>query len=227
MFGIGETELVLILLFSFLVFGPDKLPGMGRTLGRALRQFRSAQEGFNKVVQSDLLDPAADVLNEKPKRSEKLRSAASDDSDIDGEAPKQETFAERRARLKAEREAAQKKEAAHESAEGDTDNSAQADTEAPADAAPASNKDVDGGDTESKTDSAHEEVGAAPKASASDTNEKKKTNSARDLRSSRAQKEAAKEDAKEAEGATPAFSEKTLPNESVTSELGEEGEGTE
>ena len=128
MFGIGETELVLILLFSFLVFGPDKLPGMGRTLGRALRQFRSAQEGFNKVVQSDLLDPAADVLNEKPKRSEKLRSAASDDSDIDGEAPKQETFAERRARLKAEREAAQKKEAAHESAEGDTDNSVKADT---------------------------------------------------------------------------------------------------
>ena len=224
MFGIGETELVLILLFSFLVFGPDKLPGMGRTLGR---------EGFNKVVQSDLLDPAADVLNEKPKRSEKLRSAASDDSDIDEEAPKQETFAERRARLKAEREAAQKKEAAHESAGGDTDNSAQADTEVPTGTAPASNKDVDGGDTESKTDSAHEETGAAPKASASDTNEKKKTNSARDLyhlgdrRSSRAQKEAAKEDAKEAEDATPASSEKALPNESVTSELGEEGEGTE
>ena len=87
MFGIGETELVLILLFSFLVFGPDKLPGMGRTLGRALRQFRSAQEGFNKVVQSDLLDPAADVLNEKPKRSEKLRSAASE-----------RRFGERRAR---------------------------------------------------------------------------------------------------------------------------------
>jgi len=86
------------IIFSFLVFGPDKLPGMGRTLGRALRQFRNAQEGFNKVVQSDLLDPAADALNEKPKRSEKLRSAASDDSDLDSDAPKQETFAERRAR---------------------------------------------------------------------------------------------------------------------------------
>ncbi|MFR8061647.1 MAG: sec-independent translocation protein MttA, partial [Lancefieldella rimae] len=76
-------------------------------------------------------------------------------------------------------------------------------------------------------------AGAAPKTSASDTNEKKKTNSARDLyhlgdrRSSRAQKEAAKEGAKEAEDATSASSEKTLPNESVTSELGEEGEGTE
>ena len=62
MFGIGETELVLILLFAFLVFGPDKLPGMGRTLGRALRQFQNAQEGFNKVVRADLLDPVAEAL---------------------------------------------------------------------------------------------------------------------------------------------------------------------
>lgn len=113
MFGIGETELVLILLFAFLVFGPDKLPGMGRTLGRALRQFQNAQEGFNKVVRADLLDPAADALHEKPKRSEQLKNAASDADRED--ADHQETFAERRARLKEEREAAEK--AATEAAE--------------------------------------------------------------------------------------------------------------
>mgnify|MGYP000945398432 CR=1 FL=1 len=113
MFGIGETELVLILLFAFLVFGPDKLPGMGRTLGRALRQFQNAQEGFNKVVRADLLDPAADALHEKPKRSEQLKNAASDADRED--ADHQETFAERRARLKEEREAAEK--AAVEAAE--------------------------------------------------------------------------------------------------------------
>ena len=106
MFGIGETELVLILLFAFLVFGPDKLPGMGRTLGRALRQFQNAQEGFNKVVRADLLDPAADALHEKPKRSEQLKNAASDADREDTN--RQETFAERRARLKEEREAAEK-----------------------------------------------------------------------------------------------------------------------
>ena len=105
-FGIGETELVLILLFAFLVFGPDKLPGMGRTLGRALRQFQNAQEGFNKVVRADLLDPAADALHEKPKRSEQLKNAASDADREDTD--HQETFAERRARLKEEREAAEK-----------------------------------------------------------------------------------------------------------------------
>ena len=113
MFGIGETELVLILLFAFLVFGPDKLPGMGRTLGRALRQFQNAQEGFNKVVRADLLDPAADALHEKPKRSEQLKNAASDADREDTD--HQETFAERRARLKEEREAAEK--AAAEAAE--------------------------------------------------------------------------------------------------------------
>lgn len=44
MFGISETELALILIFAFLIFGPDKLPGMGRTVGRAIRQFRDAQD---------------------------------------------------------------------------------------------------------------------------------------------------------------------------------------
>lgn len=123
MFGIGETELVLILLFAFLVFGPDKLPGMGRTLGRALRQFQNAQEGFNKVVRADLLDPAADALHEKPKRSEQLKNAASDADREDTD--HQETFAERRARLKEEREAAEKAAAEKAAAEA-TEQSKQA-----------------------------------------------------------------------------------------------------
>lgn len=131
MFGIGETELVLILLFAFLVFGPDKLPGMGRTLGRALRQFQNAQEGFNKVVRADLLDPAADALHEKPKRSEQLKNAASDADREDTD--HQETFAERRARLKEEREAAEKAaaEAAEQSKQAEQPEAASAE-EAPA-----------------------------------------------------------------------------------------------
>ena len=131
-FGIGETELVLILLFAFLVFGPDKLPGMGRTLGRALRQFQNAQEGFNKVVRADLLDPAADALHEKPKRSEQLKNAASDADRED--ADHQETFAERRARLKEEREAA---EAAEQSKQAEQTQEAEQAEAASADEAPA------------------------------------------------------------------------------------------
>lgn len=133
MFGIGETELVLILLFAFLVFGPDKLPGMGRTLGRALRQFQNAQEGFNKVVRADLLDPAADALHEKPKRSEQLKNAASDADREDTD--HQETFAERRARLKEEREAAEK--AAEQSKQAEQTQEVEQPETAPAEEAPA------------------------------------------------------------------------------------------
>ena len=48
MFGISGTELVIILFFGFLIFGPENLPQMGRTVGRAIRQFRNASEAANK-----------------------------------------------------------------------------------------------------------------------------------------------------------------------------------
>ena len=74
MFGIGESELALILLFAFLIFGPDKLPGMGRTIGRALRQFRNAQEGFTQVVQTEIVDPATEAMSDAPKKPNRKRS---------------------------------------------------------------------------------------------------------------------------------------------------------
>lgn len=120
MFGIGETELVLILAFAFIVFGPDKLPGMGRTLGRALRQFKNAQEGFTQVVQTEVIDPATAAMGKDSPRPNRVRTE-DDDSDLelaDGEAPRRsETFAERRARLAAEREVAAAAAAAAEADE--------------------------------------------------------------------------------------------------------------
>ena len=123
MFGIGETELVLIVLFAFLVFGPDKLPGMGRTLGRALRQFKSAQEGFTEVVQTNIVDPAAEALSDNPKKPNRKRAEELDeDADIDvaeGEEAarprRTETFAERKKRLAAEKAA--REEAENQAAE--------------------------------------------------------------------------------------------------------------
>ena len=128
MFGIGEGELVLIVLFAFLVFGPDKLPGMGRTLGRALRQFKSAQEGFTEVVQTNIVDPAAEALSDSPKKPTRNRAAELDeDADLDApegeDAPRPkraETFAERKKRLAEEKAAREAAEAAA-AAESDAD----------------------------------------------------------------------------------------------------------
>lgn len=108
MFGIGEGELAIIVVFGFLLFGPDKLPQMGRTIGRAIRQFRETQEKMAAVVQSEIIDPVSEAASApvKPKRA-----AVDDDSDADEDAAetaaptKKETFAERRARLAAEKAA--------------------------------------------------------------------------------------------------------------------------
>lgn len=132
MFGIGEGELVLIALFAFMIFGPDKLPGMGRTLGRALRQFRNAQEGFTEVVQTNIVDPAAEAMSDTPKRPNRKRAAELDeDADIDlaegEEAPRArraETFAERKARLAEEKKAREAAEAAAADSAEPTDSDA-------------------------------------------------------------------------------------------------------
>lgn len=125
MFGIGEGELAIIVVFGFLLFGPDKLPQMGRTIGRAIRQFRETQEKMTAVVQSEIIDPVSEAASApvKPKKA----AATDDDSDADEDAAetaapaKKETFAERRARLAAEKaasEGATEGEGVAEEAEG-------------------------------------------------------------------------------------------------------------
>lgn len=54
MFGIGGFEFLLILLFAFLVFGPDKLPEIARTAGELIARFRQAKEEMDSVVRSEL-----------------------------------------------------------------------------------------------------------------------------------------------------------------------------
>ena len=42
MFGLGAPELLLILVIALVVFGPGKLPTIGRALGKSLREFKEA-----------------------------------------------------------------------------------------------------------------------------------------------------------------------------------------
>lgn len=161
MFGIGSTELAIILVFGFLLFGPDKLPQMGRTIGRALRQFRETQEKLTSVVQSEVVDPMAAAVNE-PTRP---RRVDDDDDDTDAsaeeaEAPaRKETFAERRARLAAEKAAAEQAAQEGDAAEKDA---------AVADVAATASESAPAGDAADATDTASEIAAADTEAESED-----------------------------------------------------------
>lgn len=54
MFDIGLQELVLIFVIALLVFGPKNLPQLGRSLGRAMREFRRASDEFRSTIETNL-----------------------------------------------------------------------------------------------------------------------------------------------------------------------------
>lgn len=95
MFGIGGFELFIILLFGFLVFGPDKLPDIARTIGAAIGKFRKAQEEMNAVIKNEVLDPDAGRASGDARPARPGRSSSPSQP--------QETFAQRKARYDRER----------------------------------------------------------------------------------------------------------------------------
>ncbi|MBM3957099.1 MAG: twin-arginine translocase TatA/TatE family subunit [Gemmatimonadetes bacterium] len=59
MFGLGPTELVMIIAAALLIFGPSRLPKVGRQIGEAVRSFRGIQDSTTQVkkkVQKDFED---------------------------------------------------------------------------------------------------------------------------------------------------------------------------
>lgn len=146
MFGIGGFELFIILVFGFLIFGPEKLPEIAKTVGKGIAHFRQAQDEMNEVIKStDIYDPnsdepfkdpmeALDKLarhQEEKKKSQQSASVgkkaagekpAADGADetSDDAPPRQESFTERKARYERERaarKAAEQKEAEEKAAE--------------------------------------------------------------------------------------------------------------
>lgn len=64
MFDIGLQELVLIFVIALLVFGPKNLPQLGRSLGRAMREFRRASDEFRSTIETNLKINEPDPLPE-------------------------------------------------------------------------------------------------------------------------------------------------------------------
>lgn len=48
MFGLGVPELLIILVIGLVIFGPGKLPDVGKALGKSIREFKSANKEPDK-----------------------------------------------------------------------------------------------------------------------------------------------------------------------------------
>ena len=180
MFGIGGFELFLILLFGFLIFGPDKLPAMAKTLGRAIAKFRNAQEEMNKVIKEEKIfdpdaeDPFKNPLDALSKMGDAATSGAKEvktqATTVANQAKtaQAESFSERKARY--DRERAARKEAEKKAAEEEAAKQAVAATAARAAASNAPAKEPSADELYGTASQAKEE--AAPAKAPAATEEK-------------------------------------------------------
>jgi sec-independent protein translocase protein TatA len=76
-FNIGPAEILVILLIALIVFGPKRLPEIGKTVGKGLREFRKASQ--------DIKDEFAQTMDEDDERPQ--RSPSDQPPSLDGSAP--------------------------------------------------------------------------------------------------------------------------------------------
>ena len=87
MFGIGMPEMLMILAIALIVIGPKKLPGLAKSLGRAMREFKKATSDFKETlaVDNEFTDvkKAFDDINTDIKDAVDITSAVKDTPSAD------------------------------------------------------------------------------------------------------------------------------------------------
>lgn len=129
MFGIGSTELLVILLVALIVLGPKSLSGLSRTLGKVVGEFRRVSTDFQRTLNAEA---AAEELKEQEQKKAAEASAVSEakpSSPADGDTANYRDTVDARAReavekaraAKAARESQEQVGSGHASPEADAD----------------------------------------------------------------------------------------------------------
>ena len=90
MFGLGFTEILVILVVALLVFGPDRLPELARNLGKGLAEFRRASSDLRRSVME-----AAEEPKGRPPTPAALPPAAGPADEMAAAAPPEPVASER------------------------------------------------------------------------------------------------------------------------------------
>jgi len=77
MFGIGMPELIVIFIVALLVFGPKKLPELGKALGRGLAEFKRATEEIKHEISTEVQEIEKQAADLKSQAAD-LKSQAAD-----------------------------------------------------------------------------------------------------------------------------------------------------
>ena len=66
MFGVGTSELIIILLIALLILGPKEIPKVARTLGRGMREIQRAKDELKKNIEfeDDTVSEIKSEINE-------------------------------------------------------------------------------------------------------------------------------------------------------------------
>ena len=80
MFGtLGMPELILIFVVALLLFGPRKMPQIGRSIGRAMGEFRRASNEFKRTIEDEV---AADEIREVEEDLKDIKKIVTDPAGI-------------------------------------------------------------------------------------------------------------------------------------------------
>ena len=90
MFGLGVTEILVILVVAILLFGPQQLPEIGRQVGKAVKGFKDATDDVRKSVepelnlmQAEMKSIQQDLESSMKEAEEAVKSSASDKEDAE------------------------------------------------------------------------------------------------------------------------------------------------
>jgi len=75
MLNVGPLELLVVLAVALIVVGPERLPELARSVGRALRQFRDVQDEVRDMVSSSVDDDTREIVSEFRKAASGVKRA--------------------------------------------------------------------------------------------------------------------------------------------------------